>query len=154
MSSIRFCLAALPLLFCAAVSAEPSLRIEGAWVRALPPTQSNTAAYLTVHKDGAAVAKLVDASAAGADRVEFHTTREVDGYMRMSRLDTLEVAAGESLQLAPGGTHLMLFGLAAMPQPGESVHLCLATAAGGEACFDAPVRRDAGEDVQHHHHHH
>jgi copper(I)-binding protein len=127
--------------------------LEGAWVRALPPTQPNTAAYLTIRNTGDSPISILDASTEMAQRVEFHTTREVDGYVRMEQLSTLDVAADKSLSLAPGGVHLMLLGLAAMPVAGSSVRLCLTLEGGEEVCTDAPVRKDAGEsDHQHHHH--
>jgi periplasmic copper chaperone A len=151
--SIRFSLAALLLALSVGVAAESPLSLEGAWVRALPPTQPNTAGYLTIVNSGAEAVEIVSASASVADRVEFHTTREVEGYMRMEQLATLEVAAGQSLELAPGGVHLMLLGLVAMPSPGDKVQLCLAPATGPEICTEAPVRKDAGNDAHQHHHH-
>ena len=153
MSLIRFPVAALSLAVAMGVVAEPTVSLKGAWVRALPPTQPNTAAYLTIDNTGADAVEVVAAKSAIADRVEFHTTREVDGYMRMEQLATLKVAPGQSLALAPGGTHLMLLGLSAMPSPGDSVELCLTLATGPEICTDAPVRKDAGNDSHQHHHH-
>ena len=73
--------------------------------------------------------------------------------MRMEQLATLKVAPGSSLALAPGGAHLMLLGLSAMPGPGDSVRLCLTLATGPEICTDAPVRKDAADDTHQHHHH-
>jgi copper(I)-binding protein len=150
---MRFFFASLSLVLSAAVAAESAVSLEGAWVRALPPTQPNTAAYLTIKNGGTESLEIVSARAAGADRVEFHTTREVDGYVRMEQLATLKLAAGQSLALAPGGTHLMLLGLNAMPVPGDRVSLCLTLATGPEVCTDASVRKDAGDSVHQHHHH-
>lgn len=153
MFPVRLFLTALFLAFAPVTTAETPLVIDGAWVRALPPTQPNTAAYLSIENRGASDVEIVAASSPIAERVEFHASREVDGYMRMEQLATLKVAAGQSLQLAPGGTHLMLLGLAAMPRPGEVVQLCLKTANGDEVCTDAPVRKGTGEDTHQHHHH-
>ncbi|HDY83842.1 MAG: copper chaperone PCu(A)C [Gammaproteobacteria bacterium] len=128
------------------VAAQQSAVVElaGAWVRALPPTQTNTAAYLTLTNRGDTGITIVGASADLAGKVEFHTAREIDGYMHMEQLQDLPVAAGQSLQLAPGGTHLMLLGLARMPLSGETVHLCLELATGHEVCTVAEVRKTAG----------
>lgn len=136
-----------------AAAADLGVVLEGAWVRALPPTQPNTAAYLTIENAGDTPVQVVAARASVAEKVEFHTTREVDGFVRMEQLSTLELAAGQSLALAPGGTHLMLLGLDNMPTPGASVQLCLTLASGDEICTDAPVRKDAGDDSHQHHHH-
>lgn len=147
--TLAACLLSLPL----AVNAGPGgVDITDAWIRALPPTQSNTAAYLTVHNRGEQPLRIIGGTVEGVGRVEMHTTREVDGLMRMTPLTTLEVPAGGSLTLAPGGTHLMLLDLARMPSPGEERRLCLRPDEGEAICTRAAVRRDAGGGEHHHHH--
>ena len=130
----------------------PGVTVSEAWVRALPPSQANTAAYLVIANPGQAPVRVVGASSDIAARVEFHTTREVDGYQRMVQLQQLELAPGQRLELAPGGTHLMLLELQRMPVAGEQVSLCLQLASGEQTCFSALVRRDA-EPSGHEHHH-
>lgn len=131
------------------------LAIEDAWVRALPPTQPNTAAYLTLVNRGGGAIIVVSASADVAEQVEMHTTRRVDGLMRMEQLQSLKVAAGERLELVPGGTHLMLLGLQTMPVPGDTVQLCLQLSPDGEICTLADVRKSSdASDSQNHQQHH
>lgn len=129
------------------------LTVADAWVRALPPTQTNTAAYLVLGNTGGETIEVTGASAAIAQSVEFHTTREIDGYMRMEQLPGLSLAPGETVSLTPGGTHLMLLDLSRMPAPGESVRVCLRTAVGDETCTEAPVRKSGGVQPSHEHHH-
>jgi len=140
----------------AAVAQQSSTMVlADAWVRALPPTQTNTAAYVTVTNPGKAAIVITAASTGLAQQVQIHRTREIEGYMRMEQLQNLPVAPGESVQLAPGGTHLMLLGLARMPMPGETVRFCLELATGEEVCTDAPVRKSAAAKnprEQHQHH--
>ncbi len=142
-------------LACSAANADTGsgLVLENAWVRALPPTQANTAAYLELTNTGEAELSVVGGSAALAERLEIHTTREIDGYMRMEQLDKLGLAPGETLRLEPGGTHLMLLGLERMPAVGESVRLCLELSAGAEVCTEAPVLKGKSSGTPHHHHH-
>ena len=84
--------------------------------------------------------------------MEIHTTREVDGYMRMEQLQDWP-CPGAECELAPGGTHLMLLGLARMPARGE-LPLCLELASGDEVCTDAAVRKAApGQQPDQHQHH-
>ena len=130
------------------------LRLSDAWVRALPPGQPNTAAYLVVTNAGDSPVTIVSASSPIAGTVEMHTTREVDGLQRMERLDQVQVAAGSKVAFAPGGNHLMLLGLSRMPAPGQEVQLCLQTAGGDELCTFAGVRKSAAGDQTHQHHHH
>jgi periplasmic copper chaperone A len=144
------------LLSLAAVAEQnTSLEFENVWVRALPPFQPNTAAYLTLVNRGEVAVAIVGASSNVAQKVELHTTRKVDGLMRMEPLQALAVAPGERVELAPGGTHLMLLGLAYMPAPGDDVRLCLQLVSGDEVCTVAEVRRngDVPEPKDHQHHH-
>jgi copper(I)-binding protein len=131
-----------------------ALRLSDAWVRALPPGQPNTAAYLVVTNAGATPVTIVSASSPIAETVELHTSREVDGMQRMERLDQVQVAAGGNVAFAPGGNHLMLLGLSRMPAPGQEVQICLQTAGGDELCTLAGVRKSAAEDQTHQHHQH
>jgi hypothetical protein len=48
-----------------------------------------------------------------------------DGVMKMRPLKDLTVAPGETLQLAPGGSHVMLMGLAKPLEEGSSFPLTL-----------------------------
>ena len=125
-------------------------------MRALPPVQKVTAAYLTVTNTGAAEVELVSGSSPIASKIEIHTSRQVDGYMRMEQLPGLTLAPGESASLEPGGTHLMLLGLKRMPTVGEVVKLCLTSAQQEQFCTDATTRKSAndGEDTGGHAHHH
>lgn len=130
------------------------LELQDSWVRALPPTQANTAAYMTLVNQSDTPVEIAGANADVAQSVEIHTTREIDGYMRMEQLPGPSLAPGESLQLAPGGTHLMLLELSHMPIPGETVRLCLELAGGGDVCTNAPVRKSAASKQDHDHHQH
>lgn len=146
------------LLLCGLVSPagyandQSPLALSEAWVRALPPGQPNTAAYVTVTNNGSDTVTLMGGTADIAETVEIHTTREVDGMQRMEQLTAVEVAPGESVVFAPGGMHLMLLGLERMPAPSEQVTLCLSLAGGAQACTEAPVRKSAGGGHTHGHH--
>ncbi|MFT4613394.1 MAG: copper(I)-binding protein [Bacteroidia bacterium] len=124
--------------------------IIGAWVRALPPTVKNTAAYMTIINESGSAQAVVSARSPVAAKVEVHTTMKVEGLMRMQKLPGLAVADGEAVSLAPGGVHLMLFDLAYSLAPGDEVELCLMLATGQESCTTAEVKRDAGGAHQHH----
>lgn len=141
-----FCLGGL--LSCAASGAA---RLDDAWIRAMPPTQSTTAAYLTVHNPGEDALVITGATAGISPRVEIHTVRTLDGMVRMERLEELRVEPGESVSLTPGGMHLMLLEVERMPAPGEAVPLCLQFAGGAEACTTATVKKSAGAADHRHH---
>lgn len=134
--------------------AAAELQLSDAWVRALPPVQKVTAGYLTISNPGSTAVVITGGSSELAERVELHTSREVDGMMRMEPLPALTVGPGERVALAPGGHHLMLLGLERMPQPGETVKLCLTVSGGEPACTTADVRQGPPDGGHHHHQHH
>jgi len=129
------------------------LVIEDAWVRALPPTQKVTAAYLTVSNRGSEPVAIIGGEVDIAAEVQIHTTREIEGYMRMERLQQLDIPPGGSASLAPGGTHLMLMQLGRMPTVGEKIPLCLTLARGQSVCTEAAVRKTSAAGKHDHHHH-
>ena len=148
-------LAAAGLLSSSLYAGEVSvLKIENAWVRALPPTQKVTAAYLEVSNPGSETVTITGGEADVAAEVQIHATREIDGYTRMERLQQLELPAGGSARLEPGGTHLMLMQLERMPVAGETVRLCLSLSAGEPVCTDAIVKKTAASPHSEHHQHH
>lgn len=138
----------------AAAQQNNGLEFENVWVRAMPPFQTVSAAYLTLtnHRDTAVA--IVGASSDVAKQVELHATSMIDGMMRMEPVQALPLAPGERVKLAPGGTHLMLFDVKFRLVPGDNVRLCLQLASKEEVCADAQVLKEAppasATDHQHH----
>ena len=120
-------------------------------MRAMPPTQRNTAAYFVVKNNGDTEIVITGATSNSADDAQIHHSRDIDGYMRMERLESITLAPDETVEFTPGGIHLMLLGLEPMPAVGSTVNLCLMLAAGPAVCADAPVRKSAGESSHDHH---
>ncbi len=141
------------LMTTSTVAAEPApaVHIDNAWVRAMPPSQTTTAAYLSVSNHGDRDLHMTGASSDLTDRVEIHTSREVGGIMRMEEVDKLLLAPEQTVRLAPGGTHMMLLGLARMPVTGELVRLCVEFESAGAACTQAEVRRTEPKEKLHRH---
>lgn len=134
----------------ASAGARAGISLSDAWVRALPPTQSNTAAYVTLRNTGDSPVRIEGGRAELAGRVEIHRSESVDGYMRMTPVEFLSLAPGERVQLAPGGVHLMLLDLERMPAEGEMLELCLTPVGASPVCTEAPVRRNAAGGHSHH----
>tara|TARA_R110001599_G_scaffold279086_2_gene480404 strand:+ start:11446 stop:11931 length:486 start_codon:yes stop_codon:yes gene_type:complete len=148
-SALFLVVLALPL----AQAAAAQVALEGAWVRALPPTQTRTAAYLTVRNASAEAVVISGASTPIAGRVELHETLQSEGMMRMQEQSEVRVPAGAEVSFVPGGLHLMLLDLDAMPAVGDVVELCL-TIDGAPLCTPAETRRDAAPAGHHDHQHH
>lgn len=127
----------LPALAC------DGLALEQAWIRAAPPGAAVMAGYGKLVNHGSSPVTI--ASLAGADfgSVELHRSSMVDGKMRMRRADPLTLAPGQSLELAPGGYHLMLM-QPKQPMPGGSSRLSL-HCADGDLTVDFPIRAAGSE---------
>jgi periplasmic copper chaperone A len=97
----------LPATVQAAATATAGLEFEQAWIRSAPAASPVMAGYVRIVNPGTRTVRIVAMRSPQFARVEAHTMREVDGVMRMRPL-VLELSPGETLELAPGGHHLML----------------------------------------------
>lgn len=113
--------------------------VEHAWARPTPGGASVGAAYLEIFGDEKTADRLVGISSPAASRAEIHTHQEVDGVMKMRRLDSLEIAPGSSHLLEPGGDHIMLFDLKAPLQQGTDLELTLTFEKAGDVKVLAKV---------------
>jgi hypothetical protein len=113
--------------------------VSNAWARATAPGAEMGAAYLTLEA-GANADMLKAASTPRARTVEIHTVEHVDGVAKMRRVEAVELPAGKRVALAPGGMHLMLFGLASPLVAGERFELQLEFADAGSRTISVEVR--------------
>ena len=102
------------------------LVISQAWSRATPSGAKVGAGYLTIENKGSAVDKLVSVSGDAAGKIEIHEMATVDGVMKMRPLDKpLAIEPGKTVNLAPGGYHLMMMGLKGPLKQGTDVPVTL-----------------------------
>lgn len=130
--------AALLLASCKPASAPPAVSVDGAWARATVPGQMGSAAYFTI-RNGGGDDKLLSVSSPAAD-ASLHSTSMDNGVMRMRPLRALDIPANGSVELKPGGTHVMLMGLKQPLQAGASLELDLRFEKSGERKISAEVR--------------
>jgi periplasmic copper chaperone A len=133
----------------AASAAQAQITVQEAWARATPPGAKIAAGYLTVRNAGAAD-KLVSASSPAAERVETHVTMRDGDISRMREVKGYEVPARGTLELKPGGSHLMLVNIKAPLKEGTSVPLTLRFEKAGEIKTELQVRPLAGGDPHSH----
>jgi copper(I)-binding protein len=93
------------------------------WVRATVPQQKSSGAFMQVRSADAA--RLVSASSPVAKSVEIHKMEMVGQMMKMREVDGIDLPAGETVNLASGGYHIMLVGLNKQLKEGENVPLSL-----------------------------
>lgn len=141
----------LVALISAPAIASEAVSVRNAWVRASAPGQTTTAAYLelTSRRD----ARLVAVQTAAAGRTELHTMRFDGDVMRMRPVSSVELPAGATVRLAPGGLHVMMMDLKRPLAAGDRVELVLVIETGGEKTVirtEAEVRAGAAKASHHH----
>lgn len=117
-----------------------AVEVTDAWCRATPGGARAAACFATFRATGRDD-RLVTLTTPAAEVAEVHTMSTEGGMMRMSPLpDGLTLPAGEPVTLAPGGTHLMLMGLAGPLSAGDQVPLTLSFETGSSLVLQVPVR--------------
>ena len=133
--------AGLTGLACAEVSYE-ELTIDNAWVRAMPPSAEHTAAYLDINNSAEEDVVLVEVRSEASETAEIHVMETVDGVMNMRQVESLVIPHGETVALAPGGTHIMLIDLIEPLTEGGTVELVLVFADGMERQVSAVIQKE------------
>jgi len=110
-----------------------------AWSPLAPPGRM-MAGFVQIQNQGEAPVVLVDGHSEQFGRIEIHTMDMEDGVMRMRRLDQLSIAPGETVELAPGGLHLMLIQPLRQFEIGQVIDLELIDASGQRWPLQAEVR--------------
>ena len=119
------------LLIPAAAIAGPSLPVvvERPWVRAVPGSVTDTAAFMVLRNTGSEPLRLTGGSTpiAGMAMPMGTTRTTINGVevFGMKSIDFIEVPPHGEHLLKPGGDHLMIMNLTAHPRPGEPVTLTL-----------------------------
>ena len=116
------------------------LRISKAWTRQAPPGARVGAGYLTVTNTGSEPDRLLGGAAAFAGRVEIHEMSVADGVMRMAPVTGgLVIPPGGTVELEPGGYHVMFVGVTDGPTMGETVPVTLTFRRAGDVTVEMPV---------------
>ena len=115
--------------------------IEGAWARP-GIAGAETAAYLTIAGTAGQADALLSASSPSAEKVELHeATMDASGTMAMHPIDHLDIHAGETVELKPGGFHIMVMGLTKDLAVGDKLELELTFEHAGKVVVQAEVRQ-------------
>ena len=153
---LKFPAPQLILVADAAAEAKPSdaatagkLAIEGAWARPTPEGTSISAGYLKITNSGDKPDVLLGASTPVAASAELHESlMTADGVMTMRPLENgLEIKPGETVELKPAGTHIMILGVKEPLKEGQTipVKLNFKTAGTVEVTFAIKTLAGAGE---------
>lgn len=139
-----------------AASASNAIAVSGAWTR--PASAGGMGVgYAKITNEGSEPDVLLGATSDAGGRAELHeTTISAEGVASMRPVQSVDIAPGQSIELKPGGLHLMLMDLKAPIKEAGTVKAKLNFKKAGavEVEFGARSTPPAGgEDHEHMHHH-
>ncbi|MDX5593120.1 copper chaperone PCu(A)C [Pseudovibrio sp. SPO723] len=152
-AGIALALALSPLSFAQAHDIKlGEVSISNAWTRATPPKAKAGGGFLTIANDGSQAVVLKSAASDVAKRTEIHEMAVTDGIMKMREMkDGLSIAPGETLELKPGGYHVMFMGIHEAFTEGETVSVTLMFEPGGPVDVQMPVHKMGSKSAMKHH---
>ena len=129
MKSIRYAAAVCSALSFA-LPAAAQVIVSDPWIRGTVPQQMATGAFMQLKS--AKDAKLIEARSPAAGVVEIHEMTMENNVMRMRAVQALALPAGRTVELKPGGYHVMLMDLKQQMKEGEVVPVTLVVESGGK----------------------
>lgn len=151
-----------------ATDVQGELTVTGQWARTSPSATTTGAAYMTITSpiDDVLLGASVDASI--AESVELHEmvmashdtamqegmdhssmsddtmgNGDMSGEMKMQQVMEIALPAGTSVELKPGGYHIMFIGLVNPLETGDTIELTLTFQEAGEVTVSVPVLEEA-----------
>lgn len=136
---------------CSPSAGDPQVEVDAPWVRPALAAGRTSAAYFSVHNRGNGDDRLLAVTSEVAGRTTLHSSSSEGGIARMRPLtDGLPIPAGETVNLAPGGNHVMLEQLKRPLNAGEKIALTLSFERWGARQVEAQVGNgspDGGADA-------
>ena len=113
----------LAALIFAAFPVMAQVTVKDPWVRATVSAQKATGAFMQI--TSAQDTRLVEASSPVAGVVEVHEMVMEKDVMKMRAVKGLDLPAGKTVELKPGGYHVMLMDLKQQMKEGDTVPVTL-----------------------------
>src|SRR5258706_6716319 len=131
------------------------LVVEAPWVRATPEGAKVGAGYLNITNTGKETDRLIGGSLPVAGAVEVHEMTMTDSTMKMRKLEKgMEIKPGQTVELKPGGSHLMFIGLTESLKQGKPLKGSLVFEKAGTLEIEfavAPIGAKSAGPMQHKH---
>lgn len=146
----------------AQTQSQSAIRVEQVWSRATPNGASVGAGYLRITNTGTTADRLMSGATEIANRIEVHEMAMDNGVMKMRGLSNgLVVPPSGSVELKPGGYHLMIMGLKQPLKEGTSFSGTLTFEKAGQVPvtfsvvgMGAPAPSGGAKEMMDHSHHH
>jgi periplasmic copper chaperone A len=123
-------LLAWSLLSLAATASLAQVKVEQAWARPTVAGQQGGGGFLSITSPVAD--RLVGGSTTLAERFELHSMSMKGDVMEMRQVESIELPAGKTVDLKPGGLHVMFIGLKQPLASGSKVPVILKFEKAGE----------------------
>ena len=147
----RFPIAAAPLALLAALLTAPAcasgVRVDDPWTRATAPGQKVAGGFMRLTAD--ADLMLVGGSSPVSAHFELHTMHMDGGVMVMREVESIPLPKDKTVELKPGGLHIMFIGLKAPLGEGDSFPMTLRFEKAGEVTVHVKVQPVAGAHGSH-----
>jgi len=134
---------ALVLAACAPAASGPKIAAESVWGRTSPSTANAGAFYVTIKNTGNAADKLIGAKSTACGTLELHEVVDKGGgKMEMQPIagQMVEIPAGGTVELKPGGMHMMCMMKKADFALGAKLPLTLVFEKSGEMQLEAEIK--------------
>lgn len=126
-----------------ACGGDDEVEIRDVWARASANMQNAGAVYMEISGADGGADRLESASVSStiAAMAQLHeSSMDAAGVMTMQQVQAIDIPAGQTVMLAPGGYHIMLMNLAEPLVVGTEVDVTLSFANAGEITVTAEVR--------------
>ncbi|MBK3332287.1 copper chaperone PCu(A)C [Persephonella atlantica] len=128
------------LLFFSISYSQPQIEIIDPWVRAVPPNAKNTALFMVIKNSGDELDTLTAVKTDIAKMVMIHKTVNEDGVMKMVHVHQLKIPPHSTVELKPGGYHIMIMGLKEPVHVNNMLKFTLIFKKSGKIDIKAPVK--------------
>jgi len=122
-----------------AQSAAAEIIVERPWARASAGAGGNAAVFMTLRNAGGTADRLIGAETPAAGMAGLHGHSRQDNFMRMRPVESIEVPAEATVELAPGGLHVMLMQVKTPLREGDRFALTLQFERGDAVTLEVPV---------------
>ena len=123
-------------------NAADQIKVTDGYVRAVPPVSPTSAAFMKLANMGENDHQLVSAESDVSELVELHThTMGENGMHEMRKVEQIDLPAGVTTALKPGGLHVMFINLKNPLEPDSQVDVTLNFEDGSSKQLTLPVKK-------------
>lgn len=128
------------ILFALSAQAYADIQVDNAYARAMAPTATTSAVFVTLSNSGDQPVSLLSASTPRAGKVELHDMIKQGDVMKMRQVPQIDIPAHGQTLLQPGSLHVMLFDLESTLKEGEKLQVTLNFSNQQSLVVEAPVK--------------